>query len=65
MAQIIKQRLDILYAEPEAQFFEALGLNRQQLEPMIRPLVLSLCAETAPYILDNKQQSQFDRSKVS
>ena len=63
-SQIISQRLDIVFTDPEAQFLEALGLSREHLEPMIRPAVLSLCAETAPYVLDNVHQSQFNRPKV-
>lgn len=61
---IIDTRLDLLFAEPEVQFLDALGVKREQLESIIRPSVLSLCAETAPYVLDNMQQSQFDGPKV-
>lgn len=61
---LINQRLDEVFAEPEAQFLEALGVSRKDVEGMIRPAILSLCAETAPYVLDNIQQSQLDRPKV-
>lgn len=60
MAQIINRRLDLVYAEPEAQFLEGLGVTRKQVESMIRPAVLSLYAETA-----HMQQSQVDNPKVS
>ena len=63
-ALLINQRLDQVFAEPEAQFLEALGVGRKDIEEMIRPAILSLCAETAPYVLDNMQQSQLDRPKV-
>ena len=63
-ALLINRRLDELFAEPECQFLEALGVKREQLEAVIRPAVLSLCAETAPFVLDGMQQSQFDRPKV-
>lgn len=65
MAQIINRRLDLLFAEPEAQFLQALGVTREEVESIIRPAVLSLCAETAPYVLDNMQQSHFSNPKVS
>lgn len=63
-AQLINNRLDLLFAEPEAQFLDALGVSRVELLRIVRPAVLSLCAETAPYVLDNVQQSQYDRPKV-
>lgn len=65
MAQIINKRLDLLFAEPEAQFLQALGVHREEVESIIRPAVLSLCAETAPFVLDNMQQSPFGNPKVS
>ena len=64
VAQIISHRLDGILADPDAQLLEAVGLNREQLESMIRPAVLSLCAEAAPYVLDNVQQSQLDKPQV-
>ena len=64
ISQLINDRLDLMFAEPEAQFLETLGVSRQDLYRIIRPSVLSLCAETAPYVLDNIQQSQLDRPKV-
>ncbi len=63
-AQIIKRRMDELFADPEVQFLEALGVTREHLEAIIRPAVLSLCAETAPFVLDGMHQSQFDKPKV-
>lgn len=63
-AQLINNRLDLLFAEPEAQFLDALGVSRVELMRIVRPAVLSLCAETAPYVLDTVQQSQYDRPKV-
>jgi hypothetical protein len=61
---LINQRLELVFAEPDAQFLEALGISRHDIQDMIRPAVLSLCAETAPYVLENIQQSQLDRPKV-
>lgn len=64
-SKLINRRLDIMFAEPEAQLLQAVGLSRTALEAVVRPAVLSLCAESAPYVLDNMhQQSQFDRPKV-
>lgn len=65
MAQIINRRLDLLFAEPEAQLLHPLGISRKEMESVIRPAVLSLCAETAPYVLDNVQYSQLGNPKVS
>ena len=44
---------------------EAVGVTREQVEAVIRPAVLSLCAETAPFVLGGMQQTQFDRPKVN
>ncbi len=63
-ARIIERHLDIALAEPEAQFLEPLGLNRKKIEATVRPAVLSLCAETAPFVLDNIHQSQLQKPKV-
>lgn len=63
-ALLINRRLDLMFAEPEAQFLETLGVSREDIRSMIRPSVLSLCAETAPFVLDNIQRSQLDRPKV-
>ena len=49
---IIDRRLDHLYSRPEVYYLQALGLTREKLKPMIRPAVISLCAESAPYVLD-------------
>lgn len=65
MAQIINRRLDLLFSEPEAQLLHTLGVSRKDVESIIRPAVLSLCAETAPYVLDNVQHSQFGNPKAS
>ena len=65
MGEIINHRLDILFGEPEAQFLQALGITKEEVESIIRPAVLSLCAETAPYVLDDMQQSQLGNPKVS
>lgn len=62
--QLMTHRLDLVFAEPEAQLLEALGVTREEMQAVIRPAVLSLCAEAAPYVLDNMQQSQLDRPKV-
>ena len=51
--QIIEERLEVLYVQPEGQYLKALGLNKEQLRPLIKPAVLSLCAETAPLLLDS------------
>lgn len=48
---IINEHLDSLYSHPEAQYLSAMGISRSLLTPMIRPAILSLCAETAPFVL--------------
>ena len=57
---IIDRNLDHVYSRPEAYYLQALGLTREKLKPMIRPAVISLCAESAPYVLDtiNKHNVQ-------
>lgn len=51
--QIIEERLEVLYVQPEGQYLKVLGLSKEQLRPLIKPAVLSLCAETAPFLLDS------------
>lgn len=48
---IIDNHLDELYCQPEAQYLISLGISRSMMAPMIRPAILSLCAETAPFVL--------------
>ena len=48
---IIDHHLDELYTQPESQYLISLGVSRSMLIPMIRPAILSLCAEAAPYVL--------------
>ena len=50
--RIIDERLNDLYSQPEAHYLEVLGLSKELLRPMIKPSVLSLCAESAPVVLD-------------
>ena len=51
--RIIEERLETLYVQPEGQYLETLGLSKVRLRPLIKPAVLSLCAETAPLVLDS------------
>ena len=48
---IIDSHIDDLYSQPESQYLIAMGVSRSLLVPMIRPAILSLCAETAPLVL--------------
>ena len=50
--KIIKEKLEALYSLPEGHYLEVLGLTKEQLRPMIKPSVISLCAESAPMVLD-------------
>ena len=59
--RIIDQRLDYLYSQPEADYLQALGLSRERIRPMIRPAVVSLCAESAPYVLDLMRQPDVEQ----
>ena len=59
--RIIDQRLDYLYSQPEAYYLQALGLSRERIRPMIRPAVVSLCAESAPYVLDLMRQPDVEQ----
>ena len=53
---IIDKHLDDLYSQPESQYLISLGISRSQLAPMIRPAILSLCAETAPFVLTHETE---------
>ena len=43
--------MDSLYIQPEGQYLQTLGLSKLKLRPLIKPAILSLCAETAPMVL--------------
>ena len=49
--RIIEERMDSLYVQPEGQYLQMLGLSKLKLRPLIKPAILSLCAETAPMVL--------------
>ncbi len=53
---IIDKHLDDLYSQPESQYLILLGISRSLLTPMIRPAILSLCAETAPFVLTHETE---------
>ena len=55
--QIIEERLTYLYSQPESYLLEQLGLKKEVVKPMIKPSIVSLCAESAPYVLDMVAES--------
>ena len=59
--RIIEERLETLYVQPEGQYLEALGLSKVRLQPLIKPAVLSLCAETAPLVLDSVTERRINQ----
>lgn len=59
--KIIDDRLNDLYSQPEAHYLEVLGLRKEQLRPMIKPAVLSLCAESGPMVLDSVTKESQDQ----
>ena len=54
---IIEDNLVQLYSQPEAYYLNILGVSKSHLKPMIRPAILSLCAETAPTVLEKLQET--------
>ena len=63
--RVIEEELSSLYAQPEAHYLRVLGLGREQLRPLIKPSVLSLCAETAPMVLGAVSNGSSCRNDVS
>lgn len=59
---IIDTHLSQLYSQPEALYLNALGVTKVKLKPLIRPAVLSLCAETAPLILGRATEKRLSGS---
>ena len=59
--RVIDERLNDLYSQPEAHYLEVLGLSKEQLRPMIKPSVLSLCAESGPVVLDSVSKGSQDQ----
>ena len=51
--QVIEDRLSYLYSQPESYYLEQLGLRKEAIKEMIKPSIISLCAESAPYVLDS------------
>ena len=63
---VINAHLSRLYSQPEAYYLRVLGITRGKLKPMIKPAVLSLCAESAPLVLGRvAEQDSEDSSPVS
>ena len=62
--RIVEERLEVLYVQPEGQYLEALGLSKVRLRPLIKPAVLSLCAETAPLVLDSVAEHRTDQVHI-
>lgn len=61
--QIINDHLSRLYDQPESYYLNTLGVSQSRLKPMIKPAILSLCAETAPFVLGQFQQRQVGKVK--
>ena len=59
--RIIDEKLDHLYSQPEAYYLQSVGMSRERVKPMIRPAVVSLCAESAPYVLDLMHHSNVEQ----
>ena len=55
--QIIEERLTYLYSQPESYLLEQLSLKKDVIKPMIKPSIVSLCAESALYVLDMVAES--------
>ena len=49
--RIIDSHINRLYTQPEAAYLNAIGVSKGRLKPMIKPAVLSLCAESAPLVI--------------
>lgn len=49
--RIIDNHLNRLYSQPESAYLNAVGVSKGKLKVMIKPAVLSLCAESAPLVL--------------
>ena len=43
--QLIEKRLNTIFASPDEYYLSALGVSKESLKPMVKPAVLSLCAE--------------------
>ena len=54
--KIINDHLNRLYEGPDAYYLNILGVTKERLKPMIAPSLLSLCAETAPFVLEKLNQ---------
>lgn len=63
--RVIEEELEQLYAQPEAHYLQVLGLGKEALRPLIKPSVLSLCAETAPKVLKAVSTGDSDIDEVS
>lgn len=48
--QLIDAKLEGLYGQSEGEVLREIGIDRQQLRPMVKPLLLSLAADLAPGI---------------
>lgn len=60
--RIIDKSLDRLFSQPESYYLDVLGLSREQIRPMIKPSVISLCAESAPFVLGTVTESDKEQA---
>lgn len=60
--KVIDEHLNRLYDEPDAYYLNVLGVTRDKLKPMVAPSLLSLCAETAPFVLERLNSRHNDVS---
>ncbi len=63
--QVIEDRLIYLYSQPEAYYLEQLGLTKEDVKGLIKPSILSLCAESAPFVLDNVADADTDQVNMN
>ncbi len=62
--QIIEDRLSYLYSQPEAHYLDQLGLTRDDVKGLVKPSILSLCSEAAPFVLDTVADVDTDQVTI-
>ena len=61
--EVIEDRLSYLYSQPESYYLEQLGLKKEDVKGLIKPSIISLCAESAPYVMDTVADADSEQVK--
>ena len=54
--QLIEKKLNAIFAGPDEYYLSVLGVSKESLKPMVKPAILSLCAEATTLAAGNRAE---------